>query len=1142
MAELTLTDRVDQLKNIRNFPSLIKFLHKELDWPISSEDFEELTFDYTPEELGIDTANKAKIQEIKRLRPLSTNQPWGIFFVKFEPKKLPVVALRRILSRVVVKKRASVNSAERPAWQMDDLLFVSNYGEGEERQISFAHFAHNGVKNDLPTLKVLGWDNLDTPLHLDHVADVLSESLAWPEDEDDTERWRETWRSAFTLRHREVITTSKVLAVRLAELARAIRDRINTVLAIETEDGPVTKLMAAFKETLIHDLDEDEFADMYAQTIAYGLLSARITDPRSNTADDFAAHMRTNPFLKEMMETFLHIGGRHGKKGGLGIDFDELGVSEVVELLDDANIEAVVRDFGDRNPQEDPVIHFYEDFLTAYDKKQKVERGVFYTPLPVVSHIVRSVDESLRTEFGLEDGLADTTTWGEIAERLEGLEIPEGMSPNQAFVQILDPATGTGTFLVEIIDLIHRTLTAKWKAKGQSETKMAKLWNDYVPRYLLPRLHGYELLMAPYAIAHLKVGLKLYETGYHFDSDERARIYLTNALEPAHDFSETLAFSIPALAREAETVNAIKEQMVFSVVIGNPPYASLSSNMTEWIRGAVNHYLNIQGKRIEEKSKRNHLQNDYIKFMRIADLVCSRSQLAVFAYITSNSYLDGRTLRGLRWNLMQTFRGLKIFNLWGDSNKRNAQKNDENVFDITEGVSIILGTRTIPISRASVAYAEIQGPRGEKYRVLENDTFNMGWLEIAASAPYYMFTDIDEEVQIEFDSLGPPLDQVFEVNGAGMKSNRDRFATDEDPDTLLLRMDEFAQNDISDEDIREKYGLKDNYTWKLPKARADFRSRDISAEKIVPLAYRPFDNRYVYYDKAIVFNRRVQVMRHLISGSNLAIVTIGQNESRTFNHAFVSRFPPEIKMATHYGASVVCPVYLYSNRDVDLFSEVTSEDSNFTNAVERLCEMARQSEDSCGNPDVSVAHYIYAILYSPKYRTRYAEQFLTGFPRVPDTPPAELFIQLCAFGADLVGLHLVDNTYEAASWNVAGSVENCPFEVPTVSIVGNRPFTVEKASYSHETVWIDKAKTRGFQGVLEEVWNFHLGGYQVCHKWLKDRQAKGGKNPRPGRILTDEDINHYQKIVVALNETIRIMGEIDDAIEEHGGWPDAFVH
>src|SRR3990172_382478 len=329
------TDHHATLAKIKRFDQLIAYLRDEMGWPIardSFEDVDELFYDFTADELGIDRKNAAKIEEIKRLRPLSANQPWGIFFVKFEPKRLPIVALRRILSQVVLKKRATARAAERTAWAAEDLLFVSNYGEGDERRISLAHFSQTEARPDLPPLKVLGWDNLDTPLHLDDVAGKLTTQLAWPEDEADAEAWRRNWRSAFTLGPRQVITTSRDLSIRLAELARAIRDRIKTALAIETERGPLTKLMKAFQEALVHDLDAGGFADMYAQTIAYGLLSARIADPHAKTADDFAAHMRTNPFLKELMQTFLHVGGRHGKAGGPGIDFDELGVREVVEL------------------------------------------------------------------------------------------------------------------------------------------------------------------------------------------------------------------------------------------------------------------------------------------------------------------------------------------------------------------------------------------------------------------------------------------------------------------------------------------------------------------------------------------------------------------------------------------------------------------------------------------------------------------------------------------------------------------------------------------------------------------------------------------------------------------------------------------
>ena len=883
------TDQSERLARIRRFDQLVAYLRDGLGWPIDSDDFEELTFEYTPEELGIDAKNAAKIQEIKRLRPLVPGQPWGIFFVKFEPKRLPVVALRRILGQVALKKRASANKSERQAWVADDLLFVSNYGEGEERRIAFAHFSKPPDGHDLPTLKVLGWDNLDTPLHLDAVARELSDHLAWPDDEDDLDAWRERWRSAFTLRHGEVISTSKQLSERLAELARAIRDRIRTALAIETEAGQLTQLMKAFQTALVHDLDEAGFADMYAQTIAYGLLSARITDPARRTADDLAAHMRTNPFLKELMETFLHVGGRRGKAGGPGIDFDELGVSEVVELLDQANMEAVVRDFGDRNPQEDPVIHFYEHFLAGYNKKQKVSRGVFYTPRPVVSYIVRSVDALLRTEFGLADGLADTTTWGEMAKRHEDLKIPEGTSPTQVFVQILDPATGTGTFLVEVIDLIHNTMAAKWKSQGHGEKKSQTLWNEYVPKHLLPRLHGYELLMAPYAIAHLKIGLKLFETGYGFESDERARVYLTNALEPAEDEQLMLDF-LPALAHEAKAVNEIKRKQRFTVVMGNPPYSGLSSNMGPWIDGllkgrlpdgtATESYYHVDGEPLGERKV--WLQDDYVKFIRLSQWLLDGTGVGVHGYISNHGYLDNPTFRGMRWSLMQSFRRIRVLDLHGNLKKKEAAPGggrDVNVFDIQQGVAIGLFTKAA--AARSVRHANLWGERDSKYGWLfEHGSLATEWAQLAPAPPFYLFEPFDDAGTGAYYD-GPAINQIMPVSVTGIVTARDDFVIDFDRGGLRIRIADLRSKSLSDDAIRKKYfigkGSKkyspgDSRGWKLPAARLKIREDDQWDERYAPVLYRPFDVREMYYVPWMVDWPRTDAMPHMLAGENVALI------------------------------------------------------------------------------------------------------------------------------------------------------------------------------------------------------------------------------------------------------------------------------
>ena len=422
-----------------------------------------MTFEYSAEELGLDKKISPKFLDIRRLRPLDKNQPWGIFFIAFDETKLPVVALRRLLSKLALTKRSTSNSGERASWHANDLLLISQTGSNDGRSISFAHFASNPEKKDLPILKVLGWDSDNTDLKIDYVTETLREKLIWPDDPADSEAWREQWRDAFTLKNREVIQSSKEMSLRLAQLAKSIRKRLTELLDIESDKGPIHKIMKEFKDNLISDLDGDKFSDMYAQTITYGLLSARIINPKRGTVDTGLNNISiTNPFLRDLMKTFSQLGGRIEDKG-VKLDFDELGVNDVVDLLNNTNVEAVLRDFGDRNKKEDPVMHFFEGFLEEYDKKIKRDRGVWYTPQSVVSFIVRSVDEQLQTEYGLKDGIADIVTWGELAERNANIKIPDNISPDELFVKILDPAVGTGTFPVEVIDFIYKKMVNKYE-------------------------------------------------------------------------------------------------------------------------------------------------------------------------------------------------------------------------------------------------------------------------------------------------------------------------------------------------------------------------------------------------------------------------------------------------------------------------------------------------------------------------------------------------------------------------------------------------------------------------------------------------------------------------------------------------------
>ena len=870
--------------------------------------------------------------------------------------------------------------------------------------------------------------------------------------------------------------------------------------------------------------------------------------------------MKTNPFLRELMETFLRVGGRRGKAGGPGIDFDELGVSEVVELLDRANMAAVVRDFGDRNPQEDPVIHFYEHFLAAYDKQQKVSRGVFYTPRPVVSYIVRSVDELLRTEFGLVGGLADTTTWGEMVERHKELKIPGSTPPGQAFVQILDPATGTGTFLVEVIDLIHKTMVAEWKAQGHDEKKIQALWNAYVPKHLLPRLHGYELLMAPYAIAHLKIGLKLYETGYRFESDERARVYLTNALEPPGDRQLTLDF-LPALAHEAEAVNEIKRKQRFTVVIGNPPYSGLSSNMGPWIDGllkgrqsdgtATASYYHVDGEPLGERKV--WLQDDYVKFIRLSQWLLDGTGAGVHGYISNHGYLDNPTFRGMRWSLMQSFRRIRVLDLHGNLKKKEAPPaggRDVNVFDIQQGVAIGLFTKAAAANRC-VCHADLWGEREQKYHwLLEHGSAGTEWVQLEPGPPFHLFEPFDDAGTDAYYDW-PAINEVMAVNVTGIVTARDAFVIDFDREALRGRVADLRSKSLSDDAIRNKYfvgkGSKkyppgDSRGWKLPAARRNIREDDQWDERNAPVLYRPFDIREMYYVPWMVDWPRTEAMPHLLAGENVGLITTRQTKDEW--GALATSNIIAHKTCSAYDINSLFPLYLYpgvGKADGALFSRwAKAKDGRTPNLdtvfVEQIATATELRFVSDGRGDLrhsfgpeDVLAWIYAVFHSPVYRGGYEAQLKRDFPRVPPPGSAELFRKQAEVGHELLALHVLAPH---------------KFDEFITTYTGPRNPEVGRVGWSDDTVWLDAVKTSaregqrstkpgtiGFHGVPEEVWDFYIGGYQVCYKWLKDRK---------GRTLSDEDIAHYQKIVVALKETIRIMAEIDEVIETHGGWPGAF--
>lgn len=825
------------LDSITDFPGLVTYLEEELDWPIDAATFEESTFDYSAAELGLKDEVVGGDVEIKQLRPLVTGQPWGIFFLNLPHKQLPQTIVRNILGRLTVKKRAASNDPSRPAFLKSDLLFITATGESTQRRLAFAHFQDDPAGGNAPRLKLIGWDADDTVRRLGLTESTLKERLHWPANPADQHGWRRQWADAFTRADtRTVVRDSRAMAKELAALARRIRARASELIAAQTDSGSLVKLHKAFKEALIHDLTPEGFADTYAQTIAYGLLSAAISRASGAlTQQDVTANVAgTSPFLKEMLGQFLEAGGKKAGAAGASLDFDELGVGDVVELLRNADMEAVMADFDRRNPDEDPVIHFYELFLKEYDAQQKVKRCVFYTPRPVVGFIVRSVDEVLRTEFHLEDGLASTATWADVidASRARGDEkpitLPDGAKLTDPFVRILDPATGTGTFLVECVDLIHKRMTAKWKAAGKREAEVKALWNDYVPRHLLPRLTGFELMMAPYAIAHVKLGLKLADTGYSFGSDARAQIYLTNALEPAQDLDMQLAFMSEALAHEAKAANEAKETR-FTVVLGNPPYAGHSgNNHIKYIVNLVGDYTK-NDPTLQGPGQGKWLQDDYVKFLRFSQMIITRSNVGLIGMITNHRYLTNRTFRGLRKGWLSTFSSLIFIDLHGNITVQEDSPNgvDENVFDIEQGVGISLIILNAKDDNCIVSVGDLWGNRNDKYKMLHNNRYYELSSTIVPIPSLFLFSvsgSYDKAAEYnDWPSAVTAMPDVLGPNGlpqSGLATMHDAFAVAFSVKELKRNIRDFlSTNDRSEALVR--FGAMCNEgQWKYSAAKA----------------------------------------------------------------------------------------------------------------------------------------------------------------------------------------------------------------------------------------------------------------------------------------------------------------------------------
>ena len=687
---------------------------------------------------------------------------------------------------------------------------------------------------------------------------------------------------------------ARALAERLARLTRFLRDQVIASELAEGERSPLFGFLEVFKKTLIADLTPQQFADLFAQTLTYGMFAARIRSQGGFNRK--LAYDRIPHTLGVLREVFRYISLADLPK------HLEATLDDIAAVLQAADVAGILEEYQRSHHSTDPIVHFYETFLAEYDPALRERRGVYYTPEPVVRYMVESVHHLLKTRFGARLGLAD------------------GERP----VTLLDPAAGTLTFPALAVERAAAEHRATWGDAGVPAM---------IRRHVLPHFYAFELMMAPYAVGHLKIGLVLEALGYRLAGDERFNLFLTNTLE-----MDTLPGGadpfLRALSQESRLAGEVKQKRPILVILGNPPYSGHSANKNAWTEhllkddwpGAPNYYK-VDGQPLGERNPK-WLQDDYVKFLRFAQWKIAQHGEGVVAMITNHAYLDNPTFRGMRQSLLETFDEIYLLNLHGNSKKKEKAPDggpDENVFDIQQGVAIGIFVKTGAGGPRRVRYVDLWGRRGEKYAWLsDHDLGSTPFLEIEPGPPFYFFVPRDTR-GLEHYRAWPRVDELFPVGNVGVVTARDRLAIAESKEEILQRVRVFAE--LEPELARKAFELgKDVRDWRVAWAQADVKRQPIREEMAVPILYRPFDTRWTYYtgrSRGFLCYPREEVMRHMLAGPNLGLA-VGRYGAAVADEvwglALVAREITDFNLFRR-GGNLLIPLYLYEEPATGLYGE-----------------------------------------------------------------------------------------------------------------------------------------------------------------------------------------------------------------------------
>ncbi|MBU1181511.1 MAG: type ISP restriction/modification enzyme [Pseudomonadota bacterium] len=909
---------------------------------------------------------------------------------------------------------------------------------------------------------------------------VIAQKLKMPPPVENIDKFKDLLDRFFSFSLPKV-QTAHSLAIELAKRTRFLRDE---VIAVEMEENgskghkQIIGFYEAFRKYLIGTLTEKQFADLYAQTITYGLFAARTrADGEFNRrlAFDYIPH--TIGILRDVFR-FISL---EEPPESLRIIVDD-----IAEILNVTDANKILREYHRTGKGRDPIIHFYETFLATYDPEIRERRGVYYTPEAVVGYIVRSIHSILKSNFGLADGLA-------------GEE-----------VKLLDPAGGTLTFPAEAIRLAANEYKEKYGAGG------LRRW---ISKHILADFYAFELMMAPYAIGHLKMGFIFDELGYKMADDERFKLYLTNTLE-MEEIEQIAIPGLSSLSEESHLAGKVKKEQPVLVILGNPPYSGISANINEWTERLLKEdidgcqsYYQMDGQPLGEKKL--WLQDDYVKFLRFAQWKIQTSGCGIVGMITNHSYLDNPTFRGMRQSLTKTFDEIYILDLHGNSLKKETTPEggkDGNVFDIRQGVAIALFIKNKKTKEPRVFHLDKYGLREEKYEWLDNNEFNVqNYKEIKPASPWYFFIPRNTS-HIQKYLKWKRIDDIFPVNVTGIVTARDKLAIDFEKNSLKNKIMMFRNKNLPDEVVRNGLNLKDNYQWKLTEQRKQFAKIDDWDRYFSTILYRPFDVRHIYYQDNIVFRTRREVMRHMLE-ENIGLITPRQFKEES--GAFVTENIIGHKTVSAYDINYLFPLYIYPDKEKKhsgagfsamMLFEPKKSYGKKPNIAPVIFEKLDTAFGKRPTPE-DILYYIYGVFYSNIYRETYAEFLKIDFPRVPFTADYGLFKKIGGLGKELADLHLLKSpALDSPVAKYQGS--------------GNND-RIEKIAYKEDEKRIYINDDKYFEGIAPEVWNYYIGGYQVLHKYLKDRK---------GRKM--DDAPRYCRIVTALNKTIEIQEKIDKIYPE----------